>query len=113
MLFNPIELLLKIDDGTIKLLESEPTGDKRYFGYPTWTLEFPDGDCVETWVICVFDDAGEWDYIEWMKVTRKNNQTGEIAEEAEWSFSTSNDYPDDETKFITEYVPKNLAQWSY
>jgi hypothetical protein len=55
------------------------------------------------WKFCVFDDAGEWDYFEWIEAP-----TGERRE-----FPAHGPAVDDIDDILENWQPKNLKAWGY
>jgi|SRR5579872_460785 len=53
-----VDFLLAIRSGAITLTPVTPP----IISYPRWVAS-------NGWHICVFDDAGEWDYIEWVETS--------------------------------------------
>lgn len=90
------DFLTAVDDGSITLTLTNPCKDGKpeYFGHPLYE--------AHGWRICVFDDAGEWDYIEWIE-TPDGHRT---------EFSTKDEVSPAEQVLI-DYQPAELAHWGY
>ncbi len=83
-----------IDAGeiTLTLLNPDKDGRPGYVGYPTYLAS-------NGWKICVFDDCGDWDYIQWVESPE--------GEAMEYPVQPKSQY------IIEQYNPKDLTAWGY
>ena len=88
------ELLRRIDAREVKLELDPRPRDDWYCDYPTFR--------ANGWTLCVFDDAGEWDYLEWAE-----SPQGDRVE-----FRAGPD-PTQAEKVLMAYSPQSERDWGY
>ena len=93
------QLLADIDSGALTL--ERPPGSGANFewfcGYPTFK--------AAGWTICVFDDAGDWDYLEWVE--------SPDGKRTEYPVNTLYEDLSEAQRLVHGYGPANLEQWGY